>query len=537
MEDGKAVGSIVIPAEASPSMKYGAQQIQDVIKTMSGATLPMDGSGATHIVLAVDPTLGNEGFAIDCDGRTITIKGGAPRGVIYGCFAFLEENLGCRWYTARLTVIPEHRTVSIPVRSVREVPAFEYREPFFTEAFDGHWAVANGVNGNFANLTPEMGGKVSYGKFVHTAAQLVPPATYFATHPEYYALRDGKRSPDQLEMTNPDVVKIATATVEDWIKADPNATIFSVSQNDNWAESQSPETQTIDREEGAPSGLNLRFVNQIAAEVAKTHPNVLIDTLAYQWTEKPPKLTKPLPNVRIRLAPIGADFAHGLADSPMNAQPYANLKAWAEITHQLYIWHYCTDFANYLQPLPDLDEIPADLKLFEANGVVGVFYEGDSAPGGGGDMAELKSYLMAKLMWNPDQPARPIIEEFVKADYRMAAPFILQWLDLVQSAARHGVTATIYDQPNAPYFTDEMLAKGNELFDQAEQAAGTGPAAEEVARARLGLEYVELRRAKKGSPEFQALAKTVADKIHRFGITQTSEGGASSTFLKSIGQS
>ena len=105
--------------------------------------------------------------------------------------------------------------------------------------------------------------------------------------------------------------------------------------------------------------------------------------------------------MRIRLAPIGACVAHPLDGCEANKTPLANLLAWAKITDQLYIWHYSTNFAHFLQPLPDLDEIAGTIPLFKKQGVVGIFYEGDMVGGGGGEMSELKAYLMAKLMWDP----------------------------------------------------------------------------------------------------------------------------------------
>ncbi|HLK13303.1 MAG TPA: DUF4838 domain-containing protein [Fimbriimonadaceae bacterium] len=536
VKDGVATAVIDLPANASPSLRYGADQLGETLQAMSRGTLPVGGTAPVKVVLRADPKLGPEEFDLKCDGKTVSIRGGALRGAMYGCFALLEEVLGCHWFNRRVAEIPHRATVVVPVIHLHEKPAFEYREVSFWEAFDGPWAAHNRMNGASMQLTKEMGGRVVYGRFVHTAAELVPPDKYFAEHPEYYALRNGKRTPDQLELTSPEVLRIAKATVERWIEENPDATIFSVSQNDNWEESESPETKAINAEEGASSGLFLRFVNAIAADVARNHPKVLIDTLAYQWTEKPPKLSRPLPNVRVRIAPIDSDFAHGLADSPKNAKPYANLKEWHRITSQLYIWEYCTDFANYLQPLPDLDEIPADIKLFSQSGVVGVFYEGDYAGGGGGEMAELKSYLIGKLLWNPDQSGRAIVEGYCRGVYGAGAPFILQWLDLEHAAARKGATATIYDPPTIGYLSGAVLNEGAKLFDQAEAATAGTPAAGEVARARLALEYVQLARMKPGTEEFTTLAAKVAAKIRAYGITQTSEGGASSEYLKRIGQ-
>src|SRR5262249_48277631 len=268
-------------------------------------------------------------------------------------------------------------------------------------------------------------------QFVHTFNDLLPPKQYFDAHPEYYSLVNGKRMKGtyQLCLTNPDVLQIAIEKVKEWIRRSPNATIFSVSQNDTYDNCQCDNCRAVEQQEGAPSGVVLRFVNALADAIAKDHPNVLIDTLAYQWTEDPPKLVRPRPNVRIRLAPIGACVAHGFDKCDANKKVLSNLEAWAKITNQLYIWQYCTNFANYLQPLPDLDEIRDDTRLFKQRGTVGLFYEGAYAQGGGGEMSELKAYLMAKLMWNPNRPAEPIIAEFLDGVYGKAAPYIRKWLD------------------------------------------------------------------------------------------------------------
>ena len=222
--------------------------------------------------------------------------------------------------------------------------------------------------------------------------------------------------------------------------------------------------------------------------------------------------------------------------SKANEKPLANLLEWHRITSQLYIWEYCTDFGNYLQPLPDLDEIPADIRLFSQSGVVGVYYEGDYSSGGGGEMAELKSYLIGKLLWNPNQPAQPIIESYAKGVYGAGAPYILKWLDVEHYFARHGTPATIYDPPTVGYLSADVLRQGAELFDAAEAATKGTPAADEVYRARLALEYVQLARMKPGSPGYGTLAATVAHKIHAYGITEYREGRPVSEYLKSIGE-
>jgi hypothetical protein len=205
------------------------------------------------------------------------------------------------------------------------------------------------------------------------------------------------------------------------------------------------------------------------------------------------------------------------------------------------VWHYCTNFANFLQPLPCLDEIVADIPLFKANGVVGLFYEGGYAPGGLSEMAELKAWVMAKMMWDTKRPAKPLIEEYLRGVYGPAAPMIRRWLDLVHAGPRQDNTMEvhIYDPPTAPYLSDMALKQGERLFEDAARAAAKDPvAADEVERARLALEYVLLmRRGKDYVPAGadEPVGKTVAAKLKRWDVEQVREGQPVEHFLSQMG--
>lgn len=543
VKNGKSNYAIMIPPDATPAIRHGAEELQRYLQQMTGAELPIVTGSARRrdlIVLQEDPALGEEEFRIRTAPPRLLIAGGGKRGTLYGCYALLEDVLGCRWYTARISKVPKQKTITLTALDIHEKPAFEYREPYYTEAFDKDWAVRNRTNGNGQHLDESVGGKVSYGKFVHTFNDLVPPDVYYDQHPEYFSLINGKRMKGyyQLCLTNPDVLQITIAKVKEWIRENPNATIFSVSQNDTYNNCQCDNCKAVERKEGAPSGVLLRFVNAVADAIAKDYPHVLIDTLAYQWSEDPPKITKPRPNVRIRLAPIGACVAHGFDRCDANQHVLANLTAWSNITDQLYIWHYSTNFANYLQPIPDLDEIARDIALFKQHGVVGLFYEGDYAPNGGGEMSELKAYLMAKLMWNPNRPAQPIITDYLNGVYGKGAPYLQQWLDLLHADARQkNVHAYIYDPPTAAYLSPDNIEAGSRLFDAAEKATAGDPVAlDQVQRARLALEYVQLMELKPTDPAYATLAQRVADKLRRYGIGQVREGEPVEKFLARIGQ-
>ena len=333
VQDGKSTYSIVISTDASPSEKHGAQELQKFLEEMSGARLPVvtDAQAAHGNLVLVGSSkllkagitfdsLGPEGFALKTDGKNLIIAGGRQRGTLYGVYTFLEK-LGCRWFTPDVSRIPKMRTITAGPLDETQKPAFEYREPFFTEAADKDWSARNKANGQSSRLDESTGGKVQYYPFVHSFLQLIPPQKYFKDHPEYFSLIDGKRREErsQLCLTNPDVLRLGVEAVERWIQQHPEATIFSVSQNDwtGWCECD--KCRRVEEEEGGVhSGPLLRYVNALAAEVEKKHPDKLIDTLAYWYTEEPPAKARPRRNVRIRLCPIGACEAHptGSASTP-----------------------------------------------------------------------------------------------------------------------------------------------------------------------------------------------------------------------------
>ncbi|HET6456759.1 MAG TPA: DUF4838 domain-containing protein [Armatimonadota bacterium] len=561
-KNGKSPYVIVVSKDASPSEKHAAHELAQYIAQISGVELPViiDRVPASQRMVLVGDSqtlrslkpgidfeaLGDEGFAIKTVGPHLVIAGGRLRGTMYGVYTFLED-LGCRWYSSKVTSIPKKPTITLPPLNIVQKPDFEYREPFYTDAFDADWAARNKCNSNSARLDADRGGKVSYGKFVHTFAELFPPAKYYRDHPEYFSLVDGKRQDGyaQICMSNPEVLRIATDTVMQWIAENPDARIFSVSQNDAGLNCQCDVCKAIDAEEGSPSGLLLRFVNAVAEEVEKKYPNVLIDTLAYQWTEKPPKITKPRANVRVRLCPIGACEFHDYETCPNNKSIVDNLREWNKVTDNLYIWHYNTDFGHYMMPWPDLDELGTSIPLYKRSGVKGMFTQGNYSAGGGGWMDELKAYMIAKMLWNTKVDQKTVIAEFLNGYYGKAGAAgasipdrrdkpIGQFLDLLQNKVKTGnIHGGIYIDIYAPYMTNEVIAEGRRLFDEAQKLADGPEVLERVKHARLSVDYVPLMRealamGANGTPEQKA---ATLKKLEAFiaeckadGITNLDEG-------------
>jgi hypothetical protein len=536
VDQGKSSYTIRLPADAIPAEHRAAEELQTHLEQMSGARLPIDaGARSPRIVLRHDPALGPETFRLRTSGRDLLISGGRPRGLLYGAYTLLEK-LGVRWYTSEVRRIPRLPTIRLDPMEETQSPAFEYREPFFTEAFDRDWAARNKTNGDHSLLDDSTGGKLVYYPFVHSFYQLLPPDKYFKDHPEYYSLIDGRRRWErgQLCLTNPEVLRLAVETVRGWIRRRPDASIYSVSQNDweGWCECDN--CRRVEQEEGGKhSGPVLRFVNAVAAEIEKEHPEKLIDTLAYWYTEEPPARARPRRNVRVRLCPIGVCQAHPYEKCPHSAYFVQNLRAWSRITDQLYIWHYNTNFSHYLIPFPDFDELAADIPMYRRSGVKGLFMEGAYPKGGGGENAELRSWVMARQLWNPAVNVDQAVSEFLDGVYGPAARAMRAYFDLLHRQARNGLH--IWINP-VPEYSDDFLREAAALHRRAEAAAGDDQALlRRIRKSRLSIDYLELLRAKTlhirgdqytpaGPASLQSRFRPFLDDLRSFGITSIHEG-------------
>ncbi|MCC6423595.1 MAG: DUF4838 domain-containing protein [Phycisphaerales bacterium] len=538
--EGASAYGIVLSEDASPSERYAASELRQFIKQISGADLSIVTESAElpgrMIVLgagrALDSlgtnidltTLGEEGFAIRTVGHHLVIAGSRQRGTMYGVFAFLEDVLGCRWYTPQVSYIPRRPTIVLDSLDIRSKPAFEYRDVYFksdgADARDPDWAARNRCNGVTPELDESHGGHITYGQFVHTFDLLIPPDQYASTHPEYFALWNGERIGGkrgaQLCLTNPDVLRIATREVLRWIEDNPKARIFSVSQNDQGPGGdgycQCEDCSAVAEREGSQAGSILQFVNAIADEVAKKHPGVLIDTLAYNYSQSPPMHVRPQPNVRVRLCPSPCQYhPYNQCTMPETQKVMGDLRGWAKITNNLYIWHYTGAYSHLPMPFPDIAQLASSLSMYQSHGVVGVFIEGNDWPGNGGFMDELKIYMLAKLLWNPSRNADAVIDDFLNGYFGPSGKAVRQWLDLMNAEIAgqpdiHGTCWPELDyirdtgrQPGGPFahmalLTPELVSQSKRILDEAARLADTDEHQRRVAHVRMSLDYLTMMR-------------------------------------------
>jgi hypothetical protein len=252
------------------------------------------------------------------------------------------------------------------------------------------------------------------------------------------------------------------------------------------------------KSEGTPGGAMFRAVNNIADALRDEFPTVAIDTLAYQWSRAAPKLTKPKPNVIIRLCSIECNFAQPLSH-PSNAKFQADISNWGEISKRLYVWNYVTNFNDFMVPFPDYPSWGPNTKFYAEHGVVGLYQEG-TYTGAGGDMSELKDFVLSQLMFDPSLDAERLISQFLVGYYgERASIFVRQYMDTMHSAVADSEfhLGCFFDGgAEADFLTPLSLLSGATAFARARAVTAPWPSpfAIRLGGSALPLEWVLMQR-------------------------------------------
>ena len=391
---------------------------------------------------------------------------------IYAVVDFLEKEVGIRKFSPDCEIYPQKKTLIIelgkdyPIVYIPENTYRQVRSVFTRENKDfRYWLKQHLQEDMFAE-----------GFFVHTFEKLVPRAIYFETHPEYFSLINGKRMHDQLCLSNEDVFKIVVERLREEMKKQPEAKVWSVSQNDNFSYCSCPECQKKNEREDSPSGALIEFVNRVAREF----PNKTISTLAYQYSRKAPKYIKPEKNVQIMLCTIEEDRNKTIEEASQNAlrknpnaQTFAkDIQAWGKITKNIFLWDYNVDFAYSVSPFPNFHVIKPNLKFFMDNNAFQHFQQANSEQGH--EFAELKTYLISKLLWDINASQDSIINEFLQGYYGKASEFIRQYIDTLQYFGQNSkVFLDIYAPPtnySKTFLSKDKIDIYSSIFDKAEEA-------------------------------------------------------------------
>jgi len=501
-ENGRSDYRIVISRRGSYQEKKAAQEFRKYFQEITGTILPIvtdrKRNKPHEIVIGKNlhypDILKNnrqvdwkeDGFTIQSVNEKLIIEGGKGNGLIYGTHTFFEKYLGCRWYTSRIRIIPHRDRIELDPFDDTEVPVLDFRETYYRDM----------DHPEFREWLKSNSHTKDWGMWVHTLQRLVPAKSYFSTHPEYFALNEGKRVPyTQLCLSDSNLVGVVIENLSGMMKENPGAKYWSVSQNDNPGFCQCPECAAIDSVEGAHSGSVLHFVNQ----VARHFPDKIISTLAYQYSRKAPLHVRPGPNVNIMLCSIECNRSQPISTDTSSAAFRKDFDDWGAISNNILVWDYEIQFENLVSPFPNLHTLQPNVQYFVSRNAKGAFMQGNRERGG--EFSGLRTYLISKLLWDPWINVDSVMNDYLTGTFGNAGSYIRDYIDLTQkNLEKSGEKLWIYGGPAnhmKGFLSPNAIKTYNALFDKAEFVVHNDPALlNRVQVARLPLDFAMLEIAR-----------------------------------------
>jgi len=509
-ERGQAALKILLPDNADTIEMKAAELLKEALEVGTGCRYmvefekpvmaqvlsPVFSIGATRLYRAsgIFPKsdLGEEGYVIGEAGGNLFLAGGKKRGAVSAVIALLEEDLCGRYYTEEdglcIPEIPD--IINISLREY--VPEITLRTMFQSESFHRDYQLFNRIGASrekFEFVPGCWGGSTNFPEkyFIHTFQNLLSNEEYFDSHPEYFALIDGKRRKQghgdilggvgggQLCLTNPEVRKIVTRKVLEELEIYHPYGLFDISENDVVENSfcQCDNCRRMKEKEGADSGALIDFINEIAQKVSEVYPDVRISTLAYVESAKPPKHIRPHKNVIIRLANRSGLYPYPIVYAQESGEFYSHFKDWVETGARLFIWEYAANYLSWLFPRPNLMVLDNDINLYAESNIYGLFLQ-SSHYGPGENQGRLRAWVYSKKMWDPSSKIGDLIRDFNSGYYGEAADYMQAYSNLLDREWHHFHKAN-EGKKNIFEFSDDFIDEAERIFRKAFDSVADNP--------------------------------------------------------------
>ncbi|RUM65600.1 MAG: hypothetical protein DSZ05_05790, partial [Sulfurospirillum sp.] len=478
--------SIVVKSDDTKILTRAAEDLAYYLGTItSGSVNVLDkvpADAKSVIVLHEDARgLKEDGFKLRSEGNRLHITGQNERGVLYGVFYFLDRYLGVKFLAAEYEYLPHFSRKELGEISDVQEPAFWYREIFFHEGDDPVFSLKNLLNGRLGHRTLKDEAEEIYTGGINT---------YSFTSSEL--LGDAFRCNGQYQYANPRAQhKAAKALDAKLSELDTDKECVVILEHEDRG--------SVCRESGkTASEAFLSYTTYLAKRLGKKYPHVRFYHQAYLWSrEVPPHAQKLPPNLGVHFAPIEADFSKPLTEGE-NREMWRQIKGWGKLTKDMIVWHYTVNFGGYLFPYPNIPALAEDIRnLRQLPFVKGLFLQG-SYETTGGDLAPLRLWVFAKLLWNPEQDVDQLISEFCRYYYGKGAESVVAYIRKRRALLKRSGGALRLKTPiDTTYLSDANLAELNAILEQGLRRVPKGtPFYEHYLALFPGIDYIRLIRGR-----------------------------------------
>ena len=510
---GKSDYRIVRPDPAPAAIVEWANFLSTTIREMTGVEIPVVGAAERKadepaILFAVEPEGEKyEEYVVRTDGKNLVLTGTGARGPALAARHFLTRVCGCRWYDGWTRKIPKTDTLVVPDLDVRRSPSFLVRTIFMGCGWgnDPKWRPGPVSMPRLpGNPTGRPGDAHTFYAFTKDFPK--DRLDLLSLSPEgKRCMLKGALGPNFC-LTHPDARAHVKRKLREFIRLDRADAardgieppfIYSLCQNDcSKYYCCCPACKAISDKYGH-GGLLIDFVNDIARDIAKDHPEIVLSTDAYAFSEEPPKGgPKAEPNVLVEVTRTKQNYY-----SPVDldtGNPYVGfLKGWSQVASLLGSWDYWVFYWDtFPAPYHNVHFIKRNLKWYHDLGVRMAHMESEQP--NTASFRSLKAWLGDELLLDIDQDDKLLIDDFLAGFYGAAAPEMRELMDLIAERQK-GQNGKVFVKegvfhpsmgvkvPRRAWLDAAFYAKAEALFTRAEAKVA---AADEQTRLNVARERI-----------------------------------------------
>lgn len=533
VQDGNPNAIVIIPNNANLRIVQGANSLVDYVKQSTGAQLRVmtestylgnsndypgfirmfigDGFGQRDYDEVINKALDNldeQGFVIHTCNDSITIVGPSIWGTLNGVHEFLERFVGVRWLMIGPSGedVPTLTHIDVPMKSIREQPAFSLRalsnpffggdpyNPFAANRVESEWAHRNKLQGEYNHEI----------KFSHNLHTIFPVEKFGETNPEFYP-KGIPPEPGDIRRWQPcfsvnETIDVAVQHIIHYFNENPDQASFALGVNDIGGFCEQ------DRSHPAyPGKLNssgyvhmsdifFAWVNEVVEQVTEVHPNKWFALSAYREVMDPPSFP-----LHPRVIPRITKDRMTWIDEEVRSIGHRQMAEWTKVANQIGLYDYMYGFVYHVpRPFPHL--MAETIKYARDHHVISWFIENQHHAGEGP-----KVWLLAKLLWNPDQDIDALlIEWYERAVGPEAADDLAAFYELWEhfwtvrmvetpwfQHAKHATYLPFSEQSYLKWVTEEDIHESIRLLDLVVAKAETEQQKRRAGLIREAFDYYE----------------------------------------------
>ncbi len=472
VQDGVSEYKIVLSATATANELFAANELANFLNLATGAEIDIvtdEEYPSSDAIIAIGNTkqaqaanavsgqnLATSSFVLKTVGSSLYVtadKNGDGEACLYGVYQILQDAVNFRVYAAD-EIGYDTDNDTIPLYNYDKVykPTFDQREL-------GYASIANDETYKKRMRLVWHDTDVRWTLHGHTqASHFVNPDFGDTLHPEHEGMTYGQAHPDWFDggqlcwSAGAEMERVAAEKLIRYIENYPQGEYIMLGQMDNTDYCSCDRCKKKMAELGInPAGMQILFLNNVIkiAEQwrAENRPeqDVKYVTFAYNGTLQPPvkkdgngnlvainDQVKPHDKLYIYFTPIETDFAVDLSNQ-RNLSVMEALNGWnALASGRIMVYIYDINFHNYFINFNNFGTVEGMYRDYLDNGVYYMYSQGPidtCVP----CFQEMRVFVESQLMWDIGQGYDNLVNEFMQAYYRDAAPAVRKFYELIRN--------------------------------------------------------------------------------------------------------